>query len=112
MHAIKLNTQWVIEYYVTTEGKSPVKEFIASLSPESKAKYIFIADLLEEYGIGVKEPYVKPMEGRRKLLRYELKTRPIFIGFSILRSPVESLSCCMALQRKRKRLPERRLKLQ
>ena len=41
--------QWVIEYYETSEGKSPVNEFIASLSPESKAKYIFIADLLEEY---------------------------------------------------------------
>ena len=75
MHAIKLNMQWAIEYYVTTEDKSPVKEFIASLSPESKAKYIFIADLLEEYGIGVKEPYVKPMEGRRKLFEIRIKDR-------------------------------------
>jgi len=40
---------WTIEYYETPGGKCPVKEFIDSLSPESKAKYIFIADLLEEH---------------------------------------------------------------
>lgn len=64
---------WTIEYYETPGGKCPVKEFIDSLSHESKAKYIFIADLLEEYGIGVKE--------------------------------AEGLSYCMALQKRRKRLP-------
>jgi len=67
--------QWEIEYYETTEKKSPAKEFIDSLSPESKAKYIFIADLLEEYGIVVKEPYVKPIAGRRKLFEIRIKDK-------------------------------------
>lgn len=67
--------QWRIEYYETAEGESPVKEFINSLSPESKAKYIFIADLLEEYGIVVKEPYVKPITGRRKLFEIRIKDK-------------------------------------
>jgi len=67
--------QWKIEYYETAEGKSPVKEFIDSLSPESKAKYIFIADLLEEYGIVVKEPYVKPITGRWKLFEIRIKDK-------------------------------------
>lgn len=66
---------WAIEYYETIEGKSPVKEFIDSLSPASKAKYIFIADLLEAYGIGVKEPYVKPLTGRRKLFEIRIKDK-------------------------------------
>ncbi|MEW6110249.1 MAG: type II toxin-antitoxin system RelE/ParE family toxin [Nitrospirota bacterium] len=66
---------WAIEYYVTPEGKSPVKEFIDSLSPESKAKFIFIADLLEVYGIGVKEPYVKPLKGRQKLFEIRIKDK-------------------------------------
>jgi len=66
---------WAIEYYETTEGKSPVREFVASLSPESKAKYIFIADLLEEYGIGVKEPYVKTLTGKRKLFEIRIKDK-------------------------------------
>jgi hypothetical protein len=45
---------WTIEYYVTVEGRCPVKEFIDSLSEEGQAKYIFITKLLKEYGIQVK----------------------------------------------------------
>lgn len=67
--------RWEIEYYETADGKSPVREFIDSLSPISKAKYIFIADLLEEYGIGVKEPYVKPITRRRKLFEIRIKDK-------------------------------------
>lgn len=66
---------WTIEYYVTTEGRCPVKEFIDSLSPESKAKYVFIADLLEEYGLRVKEPYVKPIAGIKKLFEMRIKDK-------------------------------------
>ncbi len=52
---------WTIEYYQTADGKCPVREFIDLLSAESKAKYVFIADLLGEYCSRVKEPYVKPI---------------------------------------------------
>jgi hypothetical protein len=45
---------WTIEYCITSDGKCPVREFIEQLSPESKAKYIFIADLLDQYGLQVK----------------------------------------------------------
>ena len=58
---------WTIKYYMTSDGKCPVKEFIDLLSAESKAKFVFIADLLEEYGLKVKEPYVKPITGSRSL---------------------------------------------
>jgi hypothetical protein len=47
---------WTINYYVTSDGICPVKEFIDLLSAESKAKFVYIADLLEEYGLKVKEP--------------------------------------------------------
>lgn len=66
---------WTIDYYTTREGKSPIKEFIDSLPEESKAKYIFIADLLEEYGLNVKEPYVKPISGERKLFEMRIKDK-------------------------------------
>ncbi len=55
--------EWSIEYYVADNGKSPARDFIDSLSAESKAKFIFIADLLTEYGLNVREPYVKPIAG-------------------------------------------------
>ncbi len=64
---------WTIEYYMTREGKSPVKEFINSLSAEGQAKYIFITRLLKEYGIHVKEPYVRQITGHKKL--YELRIK-------------------------------------
>ena len=97
---------WTIEYYETSRGKCPVREFVDSLSPESKAKYIFIADLLEEYGIGVKEPYVKPLAGTKKLFEIRIKDiSRIFTESYTLRLQAGGLSYCMALQKRRKRLP-------
>ena len=61
------HVKWTIEYYVMREGKSPVRDFIDALSAESQAKYIFIADLLEQYGNQVREPYVKAIRGQKKL---------------------------------------------
>lgn len=66
---------WGIEYYVTSNNRCPVKEFIDSLSPEGQAKYIFITRLLKEYGIAVKEPYVKQITGRRKLFEVRIKDK-------------------------------------
>ena len=51
-----ISMYWTINYYVTSDGICPVKEFIDLLSAESKAKFVYIADLLEEYGLKVKEP--------------------------------------------------------
>ncbi len=65
--------EWTIEYYQTGDGKCPINEFIDLLPAESKAKYVFIADLLGEYGLRVKEPYVKPITGSRKLFEIRIK---------------------------------------
>ena len=67
--------QWSIEYYAAENGKTPVKDFIDSLSVESKAKFIFIAGLLTEYGLNVREPYVKPITASRKLFEIRIKDR-------------------------------------
>ncbi|MBI5199422.1 MAG: type II toxin-antitoxin system RelE/ParE family toxin [Nitrospirae bacterium] len=66
---------WAIEYYVTSSGRCPVKEFIDSLSDEGQAKYIFITRLLKEYGVAVKEPYVKQIAGHRKLFELRIKDK-------------------------------------
>jgi len=67
--------RWTIEYYTTREGKSPVRDFIDALSAESQAKYIFITDLLEDYGILVREPYVKAVKGQKKLFEIRIKDK-------------------------------------
>ena len=66
---------WIIEYYVAVDGKSPVENFIDTFSPEGKAKYVFIADLLEEYGLNVKEPYMKPITGYKKIFEIRIKEK-------------------------------------
>src|SRR3972149_3616007 len=76
MYAIMLSAmEWVIEYYVTDNEKYPVKDFVDSLSPDGKAKYIFISDLLEQYGIAVREPYLKAIKGKRKLFEMRIKDK-------------------------------------
>lgn len=66
---------WEIEYYFSINNKCSVKEFIESLSPEGQAKYIFITRLMKEYGINVKEPYVKQITGRKKLFEIRIKDK-------------------------------------
>ncbi len=65
--------EWSIEYYITEQGRCPVKEFVDSLTPEGQAKYIFITKLLKEYGLNVKEPYIKQITGHRKLFEIRIK---------------------------------------
>jgi len=67
--------EWTIEYYLADNDRSPVRDFIDSLSAASKAKFIFIADLLTKYGLNVREPYVKPIAGSRKLFEIRIKDR-------------------------------------
>lgn len=67
--------EWTIEYYHDNKGCCPVKEFVDELFPEGQAKYIFVTRLLKEYGIHVKEPYVKPITGHKKLFEIRIKDR-------------------------------------
>jgi len=67
--------QWTIEYYERADGKCPVREFIDGLSHEGQAKYIFISRLLVEYGVQVREPYVKQFTGHKKLFEIRIKDK-------------------------------------
>ncbi len=74
MHAINNTMHWRIEFYETESGKIPVKEFVNSLPEIAQAKFIFILDLLERYGLEVKEPYVKSLKGCKKLKEIRIKS--------------------------------------
>ncbi len=58
---------WEIEYYQTTAGSIPVAEFVDKLSPQVKAKFIRSLELLEQYGMLLREPWVKSIHGVSKL---------------------------------------------
>lgn len=59
--------RWEIEYYQSTTGSVPVAEFVDRLSPQAKAKFIRSLELLEEYGLLLREPWVKNIQGIPKL---------------------------------------------
>lgn len=58
---------WEIEYYQTTVGSVPVADFIDAVSPQAKAKFIRSLELLEQYGLFLREPWVKQIPGIPKL---------------------------------------------
>ncbi len=70
-----ISVDWAIEYYETADGKCPVRVFIDGLSPEGQAKFIFITRLLVEYGVQVREPYVKQFTGHKKLFEMRIKDK-------------------------------------
>ncbi len=55
--------QWKIIYYETTQGNSPIFEFIQNLNPKAKSKIINILDLLKESGVQLGLPHAKKITG-------------------------------------------------
>jgi len=60
-------------FYETENGSVPVQEFIESLPAKHGAKVYWEIGLLETYGTGLKEPYVKPIRGERYKGLWELR---------------------------------------
>ena len=60
---------WKVEFYKTQNGKSPVKEWIVDLDIKTKAKILKNIEMLKEFNINLKEPYVKPLEKKPYELR-------------------------------------------
>ena len=61
-----------ITFFKTCSGKIPVKEFIDNLYPKTQAKIARHFDLLEEFGLLLKEPCIKSLNYRNL---YELRVR-------------------------------------
>ena len=59
-----MDQKWNIVYYQSSQqSKSPVYEFINSLSSKAKSKIINAIDLLEEYGTRLGSNHVKKLTG-------------------------------------------------
>lgn len=56
--------RWSIEYYVTENGTSPVREFLLGLDKKTYARFLKSFNLLKERNIEAKEPLVKHIEGK------------------------------------------------
>jgi len=61
-------SSWKIEYYETAAaGSVPVAEFVDNLAPQAQAKFIRSFELVEQYGLLLREPWVKNIKGVPKL---------------------------------------------
>jgi phage-related protein len=64
-------TQWSIDFYSDSEAKSPVTEWFEAQDAKTQAKFLWVFDLIEESGIDVGMPHVKPLEDKL----YEIRIR-------------------------------------
>lgn len=80
-------SQWKIEFYESSCGDSPVRDWFLEQEPKVQAKFAQILDLLEEQGTLVGMPYVRPITGSEKLyeIRAEQKTniyRVLYVAYT------------------------------
>jgi phage-related protein len=54
-------SDWSVEFYADADGNSPVLDWYESLDEKTKAKLIWIFQLLEANGIELGMPYIKPL---------------------------------------------------
>lgn len=67
--------EWKFEYYQRENKDIPVMKFLLSLPPKLRAKAFREIELLQEHGIYLKEPYVKPIKGEQYKGLYELRIK-------------------------------------
>ena len=54
-----------VEFYQRENGKIPVQEFFFSIPAKLRAKAFKDIELLKKFGSELKEPYVKPIKGKK-----------------------------------------------
>ena len=66
---------WKTEFYETENKKKPVLEFLNSLSKKMRAKAYREIKILEKYGVYLREPYAKPIQGAKNKGLFELRIK-------------------------------------
>src|SRR3989344_6951107 len=56
-------TRWKIDYYESSSGRKPVREFIEHLAEKSRSRVYYSLELLAEFGINLQAPHVKKLVG-------------------------------------------------
>jgi len=53
--------KWSVEFYKSPDDSSPVEAWLDRLHEKARAKILRNMLLLQEFGLNIKEPYVKPL---------------------------------------------------
>jgi phage-related protein len=69
-------------FFESGNGRTPVREFLDRLSPDEAAKVTVDLDLLEEFGIELGMPHVRPVRGKLWELRIHgrLQHRVLYVA--------------------------------
>jgi len=73
-------------YYKKSNGRKPVNEFINGLPETSQARIVKTIELLEDYGLAIGMPHLKPLKGVRSGWELRVKADDHFyrFGFRII----------------------------
>lgn len=63
---------WNIDFYRTKDNIAPVEEFLESLNIKMRAKSLHDLNILQQFGIGLREPHSKPVKNGIFELRIKL----------------------------------------
>ena len=66
---------WNIDFYQKENGEIPAYDFLQSLPAKLQAKAFSEIELLEQCGTMLKEPYVKPIVGKKYQGLWEIRIR-------------------------------------
>jgi hypothetical protein len=64
---LEISQPWQVVYYHDQRGRRPVREFLDGLRAPDRAAVLRSFALLEEFGLEVGWPHVRPVSGYRKL---------------------------------------------
>ncbi|MBI5529603.1 MAG: type II toxin-antitoxin system RelE/ParE family toxin [Deltaproteobacteria bacterium] len=54
---------WTVLRYQAADGRVPFDEFVSTLAPQEKARAVRTVELLETFGVSLREPYAKHLAG-------------------------------------------------
>ncbi len=65
-------SDWSVEFYSDSDGDSAVLDWYESLDEKTKAKLLWVFQLLETNGVEVGMPYIKPLSDKLYEVRVEV----------------------------------------
>jgi phage-related protein len=90
---------WRIEEYRTVTGETPVRTFIAGLTPDAKAEAVALIKLVETLGNKLREPHSKALgDGLFELRRNQVRLFYVF-------EPGQTIRLLGGLVKKQDRIP-------
>jgi len=98
---------WKVIYYQTARGEEPVISFIKKLPKEDQGKIIWTINLLETHGLRMGSPYLKKIEGTKKLWELKVNKYRIFLSFVL----EKNILLIHAIIKKTQKTPKKDLKL-